>query len=111
MAVITITPEQGWNALADAVVQAQPGDEIQLQEGEYLAKSQIVLTSGLRLYGKGNVKITNLNLGDLVIISEPNIELQGITFINSQDYALLKIDGAQQLSIKNAVLIAQHGVQ
>jgi len=100
MAVITITPEQGWNALADAVVQAQPGDEIQLQEGEYLAKSQIVLTSGLRLYGKGNVKITNLNLGDLVIISEPNIELQGITFINSQDYALLKIDGAQQLSIK-----------
>jgi len=65
MAVITITPEQGWNALADAVVQAQPGDEIQLQEGEYLAKVRLYSRPVCVFTARGTLKSLISILGTL----------------------------------------------
>lgn len=93
------------SSLSDAVAKAKPGDTIIIERGHY-KPGNIIIDKSLTLIGEGMPTLDGEKQFEILTIVAKNVAIMGIRFINTgtsntQDYAAIKANGADDLKVFN----------
>jgi nitrous oxidase accessory protein len=106
---IVVGSSQPVKSLKQAILMANNGDTIRLQNGTY-KEGSIILTKSLTILGNENSVLDGESKYQILVISGNNISVKGITFRNSgvstmNDYASIKVVDAHNITIENNTII------
>ncbi|MDO5655616.1 MAG: nitrous oxide reductase family maturation protein NosD [Flavobacteriaceae bacterium] len=106
---ITVCNSCGVKSIKEAISQAQPGDQIIVQEGIY-KEYDLIINKKLSIIGEGNVIVDGEKKGGIFIISQSdgvtlkNLTIQNVGNSYSADYAAVRVTQSTNFHLENLKL-------